>query len=165
YGGAEQQGSLSVLNSIMSTVDGSCIANKSDNSGFLSVAYSLFHDCPSDADGEMLVNTSVNQCFPADPLFVAPEQGDFRLQTGSPAVDTGKASTNVCQEPEPNGCYPNLGAFGGTGDATGSASGVHCPCEAEVVCPEAQTCSDGDPCTDDVCAGGACVGTDNGSCP
>jgi len=163
--GANQVGALSVLNTIVSTVAGSCLHNSTANSGLLSAAYSLFDACPMGAEGEQASNATTNSCISADPLFVAPDDGDFSLQAESPALDVGKPSTSVCQEPEPNGCYPNLGAFGGTGDATGSASGIHCPCEAEVVCPEAHTCSDGDPCTDDVCAGGACEGTDNGSCP
>ncbi len=31
----------------------------------------------------------------SDPLFTAPDQGDYRLQTGSPCIDTGKGSITV----------------------------------------------------------------------
>lgn len=44
----------------------------------------------------------------ADPLFVDPNEGDYRLQSGSPAVDAGPAS-----ESDPDGSPADLGAYGG----------------------------------------------------
>lgn len=62
----------------------------------------------------------------ADPLFVdAPN--DLRLSSQSPAIDAGDPATAVGDEPEPNGGRINLGAYGGTAQATGSGPGVALP--------------------------------------
>ena len=129
------------------------------------MAYSLFHACPNAEEPVVPENATTVNCLSADPLFVAAEEGDLRLSSNSPALDMGKASTSVCEEAEPNGCAPNLGAFGGTEASTPSGSGVHCPCDLAEICPQGALCSDGDPCTDDLCQGGECVGTNNGTCP
>lgn len=74
----------------------------------------------------------------ADPLFAAPESGDFHLKsvagrrdprTGgwmndavhSPCIDTGVANaSDATNEPSPNGGRINMGAFGGTAQASKS---------------------------------------------
>ncbi len=76
-----------------------------------------------------------------DPLFVAPDQNDFHLQsqTGhwdaaalawvaddvtSPCIDAGDPNSPVGPEPFPNGGRLNLGVYGGTCEASKSWFGV-----------------------------------------
>ncbi|MCP4262902.1 MAG: hypothetical protein GY774_36135 [Planctomycetes bacterium] len=56
----------------------------------------------------------------ADPLFADPENGDFHLLTGSPCIDAGDPATSVGLEPLPNGGIINMGAYGGTSEASKS---------------------------------------------
>jgi len=75
-----------------------------------------------------------------EPLFVNADEGDYHLksQAGrwdpnsqswfrddvmSPCIDTGDPNTPVGDEPEPNGGFINMGAFGGTQQASISLSG------------------------------------------
>ncbi len=77
----------------------------------------------------------------ADPLFVAPDQNDFHLksQAGhwngasqawvldevtSPCIDAGDPNSPVEQEPFPNGGRVNMGAYGGTCEASKSWFGA-----------------------------------------
>jgi len=76
----------------------------------------------------------------ADPLFADPDNGDYHLksQAGrwdpnsqtwvldevtSPCIDAGDMSTPVGFEPFPNGGVVNMGAYGGTAEASKSKSG------------------------------------------
>ncbi len=76
-----------------------------------------------------------------DPLFVAPDQNDFHLksQAGhwdaaalawvaddvtSPCIDAGDPNSPVGPEPFPNGGRVNMGAYGGTCEASKSWFGV-----------------------------------------
>jgi parallel beta-helix repeat protein/predicted outer membrane repeat protein len=56
----------------------------------------------------------------ADPLFVDAANGDFHLLTGSPCIDAGDPATSVGSEPLPNGGIINMGAYGGTMEASKS---------------------------------------------
>jgi hypothetical protein len=75
----------------------------------------------------------------ADPLFANPNNGDYHLksQTGrwdpnsqcwvqddvtSPCIDAGDPNSPVGEEPEPNGGIINMGAYGGTAEASKSPS-------------------------------------------
>jgi len=75
----------------------------------------------------------------ADPLFADPDSGDYHLksQTGrwnpvseswvmdditSPCIDTGDPNNPVGDEPEPNGGRINMGAYGGTAEASKSSA-------------------------------------------
>ncbi len=53
-----------------------------------------------------------------DPLFVDPDQNDFHLQSESPCIDAGDPDTKFLDEPFPHGFCINLGAYGGTKEAT-----------------------------------------------
>jgi hypothetical protein len=53
-----------------------------------------------------------------DPLFVDADNGDYRLRTDSPCIDAGDPSDPVGDEPKPNGGRINMGAYGGTAEAT-----------------------------------------------
>ncbi len=74
-----------------------------------------------------------------DPLFADPNNGDFHLksQAGrfdpnsgnwviddvtSPCIDTGDPNSSIGDEPIPNGCRINMGAYGGTQQASMSLS-------------------------------------------
>ncbi|MHC4147824.1 MAG: hypothetical protein ACYSUD_24100, partial [Planctomycetota bacterium] len=76
----------------------------------------------------------------ADPYFADPDSGDYHLksQTGrwdpvgqawirdiatSPCIDAGDLTTPVALEPAPNGGVINMGAYGGTAQASKSNSG------------------------------------------
>ena len=77
-----------------------------------------------------------------DPLFADPYNGDFHLksQAGrwdefseswviddvtSPCIDAGDPNSPVAFEPYPNGGVINMGAYGGTAEASKSPSGAH----------------------------------------
>ena len=65
-------------------------------------------------------------------LGSAYELYDLRLQPDSPCIDAGDPDNDgYCAEPEPNGCQVNMGAFGGTDQATSSSEPEtpHCTCE------------------------------------
>jgi predicted outer membrane repeat protein len=53
-----------------------------------------------------------------DPLFADAANGDFHLLIGSPCIDAGDPSTPVASEPLPNGGRINMGAYGGTPQAS-----------------------------------------------
>lgn len=69
------------------------------------------------ADWFYEVGQGFNSIF-ADPLFVDEAADDFRLQASSPAVAAGDPDQLWLIEPVPAGGRVNLGAFGGTGEAT-----------------------------------------------
>ena len=69
----------------------------------------------------------------ADPLFVNPAAGDYHLQStggswhggafdadpaNSPCIDAGDPAAPLGEEPAPNGARINLGAYGGTAQAS-----------------------------------------------
>ncbi|MBK8258962.1 MAG: right-handed parallel beta-helix repeat-containing protein [Polyangiaceae bacterium] len=78
-----------------------------------------------------------------DPLFYDVAQGDYRLQLGSPMVDTGVIVSGVAY----TGTAPDMGAIelGIQGCAPGVPNGI--PCEDGELCT-----------TGDTCQNGACVG-------
>jgi len=76
----------------------------------------------------------------ADPLFADPNNGDFHLKSQggrwvpgtqswvedsviSPCIDTGDPNSPIGQEPFPNGGRSNMGAYGGTEEASKSYFG------------------------------------------
>ena len=76
-----------------------------------------------------------------DPLFADPEQGDYHLRSAwgrylpavggyvrdvvtSPCIDAGDPMVNVGQEPDTHGVRINMGAFGGTAQASQSSPGT-----------------------------------------
>lgn len=52
------------------------------------------------------------------PRYLDPAANDFRLQNTSPALDAGDPADAVGEEPAPNGSRIDLGAYGGTKNAT-----------------------------------------------
>ncbi len=59
-----------------------------------------------------------------DPLFVDADNDDFHLQPLSPCVDAGDQASDYSNEPLPNGCRTNMGAYGNTLEATPSPGDV-----------------------------------------
>jgi hypothetical protein len=57
----------------------------------------------------------------ADPRFVA--DGDYHLASDSPCIDAGDPADDPGAEPAPNGGRINLGAYGGTAQATCAPAG------------------------------------------
>jgi hypothetical protein len=54
----------------------------------------------------------------ADPLFADAANGDYHLLTDSPCIDAGDPAVPVGSEPDPNGGIINMGAYGGTSEAS-----------------------------------------------
>ena len=113
-------------NIVADVTGGPCISNHSDNDpADVTVSYSLFHGC----EGGALINateTPVTCIHDQDPLFVDAEDGDLHLLPDSPAIDTGDPNTDYSNEPSPNGCRINMGAYGNTDKATSAPGAQHC---------------------------------------
>jgi len=73
-----------------------------------------------------------------DPLFISPDSGDYHLRSQggswrsgtwvydsitSPCVDAGSPASAMGEEPNPRGLRINMGAYGGTAEASRSAPG------------------------------------------
>jgi hypothetical protein len=54
----------------------------------------------------------------ADPLFTDAINGNFHLLTGSPCIDAGDPASDCDAELSPNGGRINMGAYGGTPQAS-----------------------------------------------
>jgi len=54
----------------------------------------------------------------ADPYFVDPEGGDYRLLSWSACIDAGDPLSDFSNEPQPNGGRIDMGAYGNTPSAT-----------------------------------------------
>jgi len=99
-------------------------------------------DCDAESSAKVLHNDIAGQPadannIHADPLFADPNAGDYRLksQAGrwdpaagtwlqdgatSPCIDAGDPMSPIGREPFPNGGFVNLGAYGGTAEASKS---------------------------------------------
>jgi len=131
--GLQAPGTLDVVNCILWD-DGDEIVN--DDSSIITIAYSNVQDGlaaePWPGEGNM----------DADPCFADPSRQDYHLksQAGrwdpksqrwvqdtvtSPCIDAGDATTPVGLEPLPNGGIINMGAYGGTAEASKSYAGLN----------------------------------------
>jgi len=126
--GEGQEAPVQVTNSIISTMAGFCLVGKASNAGLLSASYSDLFGCVS---GQAEDAEAGQSCLDLDPLFLNPDESNVLLAPASPAVDKGHASADCSNEPFPNGCRVNMGAFGNTAEAASAAGAPHCQ-----VCPE-----------------------------
>jgi hypothetical protein len=100
---------------------------------------------------------SIADCIVADPLFADPNNDDYHLKSQrgrwdpnskiwvtdtvtSPGVDSGDPASGYCEEAWPHGKRINLGAYGGTPEA--SLSVVHKGNVADITCDEQVTAPD-----------------------
>ncbi len=108
------------------TVDNSILwGNGVDLTGTVTVAWSDL--------GVVDAAATLSDCSSVDPLFVNAAAGNYHLQSRagswwdglwhrddvqSPVVDAGDPAANIVNEPQPNGNRINLGAYGGTEQAS-----------------------------------------------
>jgi hypothetical protein len=104
----------------------------------LQVSNSNLHACgPEGSDGTNYQKNAavLDGMMYVDPLFMDPNNGNYRLSSGSPLIDAGLSGMEACLdyelEPEPNGCALNLGYYGGTAEAATKAGADHCVCPVE----------------------------------
>jgi parallel beta-helix repeat protein len=106
----------------------------------------------NNTDGDLFGSTAHYSCIEAggegnvidDPLFVDPDNGDYHIRSErgrywpeydiwvldkvtSPCVDGGATNADYSNEPTPNGGRINMGAYGGTVEASLSPSGQPAP--------------------------------------
>jgi parallel beta-helix repeat protein len=96
--------------------------------GIPSILNSIVYDNGIQITGSSAVATysNIQGGFPGegnideDPLFADASNGDFHLLVSSPCIDTGDPNSEFTLEPEPNGGIINMGAYGGTSEASKS---------------------------------------------
>jgi hypothetical protein len=127
---------VTLKNAIISGVEGPCVFNDDSNDpSALQVSYSNLHAC-GESGTEYATNAALLQgMMHGDPLFVDLKNGDLHLNSASPLIDAGMSGVENCEhfknEPKPNGCAANLGAYGNTDEAATKAGAPHCECPAD----------------------------------
>jgi formylglycine-generating enzyme required for sulfatase activity len=133
-------GVVTVRDSILSGGTGYALTSEAGNPSLsLQALFSDLHDFDLGPVHNAAMDVS---CLAVDPLFVDPLNGDLHLAPTSPCVDAGAPTSDFSQEPAPNGCRANLGAYGNTSDAATR--------EGAAQCAEAPSDSDGDGVDDSV---------------
>ena len=120
---------IGVTNSIFAHLSDYCLWNDpSNDSGALTVSYSNMFDCQAGVQSNANV---MSNCLTSDPMFVNDDitAPDYHLLPSSPSIDTGKPNSDYCNEPYPNGCRVNMGAYGNTAEATSAQGAENCFCE------------------------------------
>jgi len=120
-------GPTSVTSSIVADMTDRCYSSPWANPATtLTVAYTNNSNC-----GVAIATNATIQdsCFSVTPSFFDPDNNDYHLKASSPCVDAGKPESEYCNEPEPNGCRINMGAYGNTGEAKSDPDGQHCACD------------------------------------
>ena len=124
---------IRVVDSIIVNTTGYCLWNDDGNTSM--ALWANDSDLFGCAQGEVY-NAVLIGTLSEDPLFVDPEAGDFHLRCDesecSPAVDAGDTTSECSNEPDPNGCRVNMGAYGNTDEAATMPGVEDCPvCPAE----------------------------------
>ena len=115
---------VTVSNSIFSGMSRNCAWSDSANgAGKLVLEHSNLHEC-----GEAQAHNADidDSCVEKDPLFVSTLLPDLHLKTTSLCIDAGDPESDYAQEPNPNGCRVNMGAYGNTDEAVSAAGTQHC---------------------------------------
>jgi hypothetical protein len=121
-------GPASITNSIFSEISGIGILNLGFSENYGKVSYSAFYAC-SEGDTDNTLNKD-GIISGQNPKFLNSGAGNLTLMASSPCIDTGDPLSTCTDEPAPNGCLINLGAYGGTSAATPDPDAEHCE-----VCP------------------------------
>ena len=118
---------VQLIDTIIYDVAGYCIFSDAQNGPMtLTAVYSDIFTC---AQGQASNAAMAGTCIHADPVFVDADAGNLHLQQTSPCIDTGKPVTGCSNEPAPNGCAVNMGAYGNTAEAASKPGATHCiPC-------------------------------------
>jgi hypothetical protein len=120
----DQPTPIQLVDSIITGVSGYCLYNDDANApALLSATYSNLFECGQGQAYNAMVSGT---CISEDPLFADAESGDFHLQPESPCIDTGKPVSEYENEPAPNGCRVNMGAYGNMDEATSKVGAEHC---------------------------------------
>jgi len=125
--GSGQKAAVKVTNSILANIAGYGLVGLASNTALLYASYSDLFACSS---GDQQNATVMAGCLSGDPLFSDPGKLVVTLLAGSPCIDKGDPASGCGNEPAPNGCRVDMGAFGNTDKATPAAAAVHCN-----VCP------------------------------
>jgi len=117
-----------VSSAIITNIDGACLDNHLSNPADMLVAeHSDLFGCAGGLEQNAVVQPT---CIEANPMFVDAAGGDLHLLPTSPCIDTGDPAQLCTNEPAPNGCRVNMGAYGNTPEATSALGAPHCD-----VCP------------------------------
>ena len=119
------EGSCKVENNIFSEIEGYGMLawGHADGDPTPQVAYNNVFDCQV-AFSETLLPDSSNYYF--EPHFQDTSTQDYHLLPTSLCIDAGAPDTPCSNEPAPNGCRVNLGAYGNTDEATPEPGVQHC---------------------------------------
>jgi hypothetical protein len=88
-------------------------------SGYSSIAYNNIWQSGNPYSG-VPDQTGVNGNIIENPRFVDDTNNDYHLLPSSPCIDAGDPNADYSGEPDPNGGRLNIGAYGGTSEATPS---------------------------------------------
>jgi hypothetical protein len=132
-----QGSSIAIKNNIFATVSGIPISLTIPGTTSPIPSYNLFFDAPTTGDrGDPVVV--------GDPRFVDPNQVDFHLRSGSPAIDAGDPSIKdvapIKDKDATDETRSDIGAYGG--QSPGAHTKPYPPQDVGVACvPESTTCT------------------------
>lgn len=113
---------VTIKNSIFDRVQGTCVKND-DLQSTMTVSYSNFNACSTtDIDNALTQGFIYNEL----PGLALDPPGNMSLLPTSLLIDVGDPGSSYSNEPAPNGCRVNLGAYGNTSFATAAPGAMHC---------------------------------------
>jgi len=115
---------VQVTNSIFYGVTGYALYNATPYSNYLRVSYSAFF---GSKQGDLYASQFKEGCLTGkDPLFLNPAAANVELVPSSPCINAGDPSSECSDEPKPNGCRVDMGAYGNTTLSTSAPNAPHC---------------------------------------